>query len=157
MNEHSAFVAEATLRDFPLRIWHRQLEHNQALLREIQLLASARASGALDDVPARLLEMAGQFIARYGPTMDYLTSQRMAAYEAGLEKFDSVVPLPAETLDIVPRALAMMREVDDYCRDGDLLTLAAPSDVAALQDWSTSEILAQFRGGAPTPWAGPFD
>ena len=157
MTEQPVFVAKATLRDFPLRIWHRQLEHNQGLLREFQLMASARPSDAVDDVPARLLEMAGLFIARYGQMMDNLTAQRMAAYEAGLEKFDSVVPLPAETLDIVPRAVAMMREVDDYCRDGDLLTLATPSDVIALQEWSTSEILAQFHGAAATPWAGPFD
>ena len=152
-----AFVGEAVLRDFPVRIWHRQFEHTQGLLREFQLLVSARPSGAGDDVPARLLEMAALFISRYGGMMDELTAQRMAAFEAGLVKFDSVVPLPAETLDIIPRAVGMIREVDDYCREGNLLSLATPPDVAALQKWTTTELVAQFQGATPTPWAGPFD
>ena len=70
---------------------------------------------------------------------------------------DSVVPLPAETMEIIPAAMAMLREVDDYCRSGELLTLATPADVAALLAWSTGEMMAQFQGAEPTPWDGPLE
>ncbi len=65
--------------------------------------------------------------------------------------------MPAETPDLVASVQDLLVEVDDYCRNGDLLTLAAPADVTALRDWTMSELLRQFAGEPPTPWSGPVD
>lgn len=149
-------VGYAILRNYPLKLWHRQQAHFHELVREFQLLVGGSAgSSAAHEVPRRLLEMADMFITRFGSEMDAITRERQAALDAGLTTFDSVVPLPAGVIEIIPPAMEMMREVDDYCRNGDLLTLARPEDVVALQDWSTFEILAQFQGAEPTPWSGP--
>jgi hypothetical protein len=101
--------------------------------------------------------MADAFIGRFGRQMDAITAARQRAYDAGLVTFDSVVPMPAETLEIVPPAVRMLEEVDDYCRRGDLLTLARPADLVALQTWITGEVMAQFQGAEPIPWDGPLE
>ena len=148
-------VGEAVLRNYPLRLWHRSFEHTQDLMREFQLIVSAGSHP--HDVPHRLLEMADMFITRFGPQIDAITAARQAALDAGLDAFDSVVPMPAETMEIVPAVTKMLDDVDDYCRRGDLLTLARPADQVALQTWTLGEVMAQFQGAPPTPWDGPLD
>lgn len=52
----------------------------------------------------------------------------------------------------------MLAEADEYCRAGDeLLTLAAPPDIAAFTGWYLQEFLRQLDGAAPQPWPGPLD
>ena len=151
-------VGTAVLRNYPVRLWHRQFAYNQELLREFQLLVAGQAlDGAHSDVPARLLSMADMFISRYGRQMDALTAARQEAYDAGLMTIDSLVPLPAETMEIIPAAVQMLAEVDEYCRKGELLTLGAPPDIAAFQSWTTSELISQFQGNDPVPWSGPLE
>lgn len=48
----------------------------------------------------------------------------------------------------------LAQQLDEYCRRGDLLTLAMPADLVALRDWTTGEILRQCAGEPPTPWPG---
>jgi len=155
MSDGPEIVGRAVLRDFPLRIWHRQQDHRQELIREFQLLVAPGTEH--HDVPERLLEMAEMFNSRYSALLDAITAERQQAYDAGLTRFDSVVPLPAETPQLIRQAQRVLAEVDDYCRAGELLTLATPPDVLAFREWSTSEILRQYRGEDPIPWTGPFD
>lgn len=95
------------------------------------------------------------FSTRFGPLIDELTSVRQARLDAGADRMDWRVPLPASTPQLVRKLDAVWEIVDDYCRAGDLLALARPAAVVALQTWTTAEILTQFEGGAPTPWPGP--
>lgn len=152
-------VGEAVLQDFPLRIWHRQQEYTHDLLREFQLLTSggsARQPDALD-VPVKLLAVADEFVTKYGFYSTRIAEDRDAALRRGEVTMDSSVPLPAETPALVASVRALLIEVDDYCRRGDLLTLAAPPDIAALREWTLGEMLRQFAGEPPTPWSGPTD
>ena len=152
-------VGEAVLRNFPLKVWHRQQEYTHDLLREFQLLTSggsARQPAALD-VPAKLLAVADEFLTKYGSYSTRIAEDREAALRRGEVTMDSAVPLPAETPALVASVRALLVEVDDYCRRGDLLTLAAPPDVAALREWTLSEMLRQFAGQPPTPWSGRVD
>ena len=151
-------VGEAVLRGFPLKVWHRQQEYTHDLLREFQLLTSggsARQPDALD-VPTKLLTVADDFVTKYGAYSTRIAEDREAALRRGEVTMDSSVPLPAETPALVESVRALLVEVDDYCRRGDLLTLAAPSDIAALREWTLSEMLRQFAGEPPTPWSGPI-
>lgn len=149
-------TGKAVLKDFPLRIWQRQQEYTHDLLREFQLLVAGHDMGQ-HEVPHRLLTVADTFVTRYAGLVDALTAERQGALDAGLVKIDSVVPLPPETPDLILEVRKVLAEVEEYCRKGDLLMLAAPSDVASLREWSMEEALRQFRGEPPTPWAGSFD
>ena len=149
-------VGEAVLRSFPLRVWHRQQDYTHDLLREFQLLTSAGDTRA-HAVPAKLLAVADEFLTKYGSLSTRLAEDRLAALRRGEVTIDSSVPLPAETPSLVASIRDLLVEVEDYCRNGDLLTLAAPADVTALREWTLSEMLRQFAGEPPTPWSGPVD
>ena len=155
MTKGPVIVGEAVLLNYPLKLWYRQYEHTQDLMREFQLLSSAGSDP--HDVPRRLLEMADHFASRYGHQIDQINRQRMQAYEAGLTTCESRVPLPAELPEMMGPVLQLLEDVDAHCRRGELLTGPRPPEVAALQHWTTSECLAQFHGAEPTPWDGPLE
>ena len=111
-------VGEALLRNFPLRVWHRQQAYTNDLLREFQLLTSggsARRPEALD-VPVKLLAVADEFVTKYGSYSTRIAEDREAALRRGEVTMDSTVPLPAETPALVQSVRALLVEVDDYCR-----------------------------------------
>ena len=149
-------VGEAVLRDYPLRIWARQQEHSDEILREFKLLVSGAQSGEADAAPAALLALAEMFSERFGRLVDAITATRLAALEQGADRMDWRVPLPRSTPELMRQVESVWRAVDEYCRSGELLALARPADVVALQDWSIRELVAQFEGAEPTPWPGPF-
>jgi hypothetical protein len=154
-------VGEAVLRNFPLRVWQRQQEYTHDLLREFQLLTSSRGDGPhkppAHAVPAKLLALADEFVTKYGSYSTRIVKEREAALRRGEVTIDSSVPLPAETPDLVASVRDLLVEVDEYCRRGDLPTLTTPPDVAALREWTLSEMLRQYDRQPPTPWSGRLD
>jgi anti-anti-sigma factor len=49
----------------------------------------------------------------------------------------------------------MLDEVDDYCRDGDLVSLVTPPEAVAYRRWFLDEFIRQLRDDAdPRPWPG---
>ena len=66
-------------------------------MREFQLIVSAGPD--THDVPNRLLEMADVFITRFGPQIDAIMAAPQTALDAGEVMIDSVVPMPAETME----------------------------------------------------------
>lgn len=53
--------------------------------------------------------------------------------------------------------LRTMDETDEWCKRGELLTLASPPDQRALRRWFFGEIERQVRGAPPLPWAAYVD
>ena len=54
-----------------------------------------------------------------------------------------------------PAALEMLTtlaEADEFCRRGELLTLATPPEYVAFREWFFGEIVRQLDGKPPTPW-----
>ena len=149
-------IGRGVLRGFPLLVWKRQQEYTNDLLREFQLLTLSD-DGARNGPPGRLLEVADDFIVKYGNYSAALTAEREAALARGEITIDSSVPLLANTPELVESVRALLVEVEDYCRGGKLLTMAAPPDVAALREWTMTEMLRQFHGEQPEQWPGALD
>jgi len=150
-------IGQAVLRDYPLRLWAQQQEHTQELLREFSLLLIGQKSASPEhEAPAQLVELAQMFDSRFGPLLDQLTATRQAAYDAGHDRMDSVVPLVAGTAELMDRVREVLAAVDDYCRQATLLALARPPQLVALFEWTDRELRTQLAGGDPTPWPGPF-
>lgn len=156
MSDAVKVVGHAVLRDFPLRLWLRQQEHSDALLREFQLLLGGRGTGSDTSAPAQLVQLAQMFTTRFGALINAINDERHAAMDRGLDRIDSRVPLPEGTPQLLEQVANVMRLVDDYCLAGDLLTLARPPEVIAFSQWSLAELTAQYEGAEPTPWPGPF-
>ncbi len=150
-------IGQAVLHDYPLRLWAEQQEHTQELLREFTLLIfGQQSSSRTAEAPAQLVELAEMFASRFGPLLDRLNADRQAAYDAGQDRMDSVVPLVAGTAELMDRVRVVLAAVDDYCRQGTLLALARTPQMVALFDWTDLELATQLAGGDPTPWPGPF-
>ena len=145
------------LKDYPLRLWARQQEYTEELLREFALLLIGERSSDLHSAaPGRLVEFADTFTATYGPLLTAIQDERRSALERGLDRIDSRVPL----VDGTPALLEGIRDVldsaDEFCRTGGLLALPRPDELVRLFDWTCHELTVQYAGGAPTPWPGPF-
>ena len=152
----SAPPREGVLRDYPLRLWARQQQHTEEMLREFQLLVHGQRSGQGSTAPARLLQVVESLLAAHGPRIDRIQEERQRAVDQGLERMDSRVPLVEGTPELLGMIQQALADVDDFCRAGDLLTLARPPELVALMDWTARELVAQYHGAAPTPWPGPF-
>ena len=150
-------IGYAVLRDYPLRLWLRQQEHSEEMLREFQLLLAGQESGmTTQSPPAQLVELADLFTQRYGDLLQQINEARQEALLRGLDRVDSPVPLVDGTPALLAQVQSVMEAVDEYCRHGDLLMLARPDDQRALAEWTNQELVRQYEGGEPRPWPGPF-
>lgn len=148
----------AVLLDYPLRLWERQQEYTQGVLREFALLLSGEASGTLQhEPPGQLLALAEMFTRSFGPLLDTITAEREAALAEGRDRIDSHVPLVEGTPELLEQVRLVLEDVDRYCLSGDLLTLPREPWMVQLATWTRQELVTQYEGGSPAPWPGPFD
>ena len=54
------------------------------------------------------------------------------------------------------RLLTLLEDVDVFCREQRLLTLAPSPQQIALREWYLGEFTRQAAGEAPTPWSGSY-
>jgi hypothetical protein len=136
--------------NFPLQIGVRARQHREALLREFAIIAIGGGEEA--DVPKRLLEIARMHDERYSglnPEADALVDAAIARGEEYID-FDVDVPvrIKQDTVDLAP----ILLEVDEYCRNGDLLTLTPSDEVRAFWVWFLLEFVRQLSGEPPLSW-----
>ena len=157
MSAAPEIIGSAVLLDYPLRLWARQQEHSENLIREFQLIMAGEQSGTTSGTaPAQLVDLATTFTQRFGGLINSLNEEREAALARGLDRMDSTVPLVQGTPELMAQVRRVFVAVDDYCRNGDLLTLSRPPELVALSEWTQDELVVQYGGGTPTPWPGPF-
>jgi len=157
MTQPDEINGQAVLRDYPLRLWARQQEHSQELLREFKLLLLGKESGqTTTEAPAQLIALSDMFDRDHGPLIERITAERQAAFDAGADRMDSAVPMLPNIGALLDQVRDVLFAVDEYCRGGDMLSLARPRELVELYDWTSQEILAQQDGAEPRPWPGPF-
>ena len=71
-------------------------------------------------------------------------AQTEAAKADGLDEIDVELDLSPETAPSYERMVAALEEADDLCRELELLTLAAPPEVADFRRWAAAEIVGQL-------------
>jgi hypothetical protein len=139
----------------PLRVRARAMEHDQDLLRELALVRVAAEATGTTSAPERLLDLADELRATYGPLAAGPSTAMDLALEQGQEFMDVTYTVPPELRPLLHRVLAVLDEVEQYARDGRyLLTASAPADVAAYRAWVFAEFDRQIAGEDPVPWSG---
>lgn len=135
----------------PLDVHRRNSEHGEALRRELAFVANvADPEGA----PVRLYMVGAELTARYGGLTVVQENKLAEALAAGETTIDLDYDLPVEMADGIERFSDLVDELDDFCRDGDLLTLVTPPEGLAYRRWIFGEIVEQLRTGrAPVAWA----
>jgi len=138
------------LHDFPIDLMLRARQHSEALVREFALIVH----GSQEDtrVPARLLELAAESERRYSGLNPHAEDVVEAAITRGDHYVDLELWVPEtfkqETLDAVP----VLLEVEEYCRNGQLLTLVTPDDLRLFWEWYLLEFVRQIDGLEPVSW-----
>jgi len=138
------------LIDFPLRIGLRARQHSESLLREFAIIASRGGDRA--DLPKRLCELVQLHHERYSGQNPQADDAVDAAIARGLEYVDldvSVAPTVREdTMALAP----VLIEAVEYCKSGDLLTLAPDAEIRAFWTWFLSQFVLQLNGESPVSW-----
>jgi len=143
-------MKQVKLVAFPAQVALRARQHMESLFREFAIIALG--GGREADVPKRLLEIARLHEERYGGLNPDADDAVDAAMADGVEFLDVEVSVPPrikqDTVGIKP----LLLEADEYCRSGDLLTLAPSDEIRAFWFWFLSEIVRQTDGEPPVSW-----
>jgi hypothetical protein len=142
---------EVRILHFPLAVFEQARRHMEELTREFEFIAEAAEE---QGTPSRLIALVERVGARFAGLNDAAEQRVDDALARGDEYVDVVYRVPREASAACVELGAMLDEADQFCRDGDLLTLATPEDQVAFRRWFLDEFVTQLAGGAPTPWPG---
>jgi hypothetical protein len=151
----SASICEVRLLRFPVAVQAVAAEHHEELVREFSYLVHPHPD-VMSRPPARLIMVVEELEERFGAFTVGPREQVEQARGEGIESLDLCYAVPVEVGDAAKSFGALLDEVDDYCRSGDLLTLAAPPLIVEFRRWFLAEFARQIEGAEPTPWSGPL-
>jgi hypothetical protein len=118
------------------------------LIRELEIIASGDEAAP----PRSFLQLASRVREMRTGTRGRDAIEE--ALEADRASVDLELEVPPEAGAVALDLWDRYREIDAYCRDGGLLTIAATPEVHAFVDWYLHEIAGQLDGRAPRPWRG---
>lgn len=149
---------DVLLLEVPLDVHARAVQWHADLMREFALISIGEEGGREDDdgggtVPSRLLNVVAELRDKYAALTTASAQELEAALQRGDATADVTYTLPAEAAADIRHFAKLLEEADDFCRSGELLTLAAQPDVAAFRRWFLGEFIRQLEGAAPTPWS----
>jgi anti-sigma regulatory factor (Ser/Thr protein kinase) len=138
----------------PVDVYLAMQEHNDALFRELELLAIEHDAGP-EGAPAepRLRELARELL---GSELRELRDAHREAVAEAQAKGQTTVDLRARaSAEVVPMTRAfveLLDEADAYCQAGVLLTTPPDPPVTALRHWFVEQFAAQLiEGRRPSP------
>jgi hypothetical protein len=146
MTEGAAVLRTVRLEDLPVAALLELRRHVDDLLHELRVVGSGMATGAVDtEVPRRLAALIEELNERFASQR--LIGRRLLdeAAERGDETVSLELMLPVEAAGAVERYMQLLDEADEYCRTGELLTLALPPALVELRRQVLDEIINQLR------------
>jgi hypothetical protein len=133
----------------PLGVLERASEHNDELLREFALIREENSQ----HVPSRLLALIEELNTRFGSFTEGPANSIQDALRRGDRQMDLEYQVPADAAEGAARLATLLDEADEFCRSGDLLTLATLPESLHFRRWFLEEFSRQIAGGAPRSWA----
>ena len=147
----SADLIEVRLLELSLTDFAQSSAHHDELFREFALVLSSEA-GPRSELPGRLLAVIEELTDRFGEFTAAPQGELQAALERGDTTIDITFHVPAQAKDAALRLGELLGAADEYCREGELLTVAPPPEAVRFRDWYLHEFVAQINGEPPTPW-----
>jgi len=139
----------------PLSVYLQSSEHGDELMREFALIAAGTGDDGGEEpaVPVRLTALVEEMRARFSGFTFRPQSELAAAAARGDAAVDVVYTVPPAVAPAAAELVVLLDEADEFCRSGDLLTLATPPESLAFRRWFLGEFVRQAGGAPPTPWA----
>lgn len=134
------------LPDVPARVFLESQDHQQDLIRELQLIA---IGGAVDDgterVSQRLARLISGVLNEYESVRTATRDQAVAALNRGEHVVTLRVPVFPGMADALRHWLRLLEEADDLCREGELLLLAPSREVRQLRRWYVEQLTSRLE------------
>lgn len=143
-------MVKVTLLSVPVAVYARAREHSEDLQREFALIHHSQQTGE-GSVPARLLELIHSLSSQFGSFSEATYAQLDEAVDRGIERLDVTFVVPEASASAARILGEMFDEADEFCREGDLLTMATPADLVAFRRWFLGEFIRQIAGETPRP------
>lgn len=138
----------------PVDLYFEAFRHMGEIVREFALISIGERSGVNERVPAQLLQLADQLRKRYRSRTDAIRTQFEEAKSAGRRTLDVELPAEDVTAQLTEEITELLDAADEFCRSGDLLTLASAPEVVAWRHWWRDQVVGQIRGDVePTRFA----
>jgi hypothetical protein len=135
----------------PVQLMLDANRHQQELVRELTLIHLSE-DASKQELPTRLVEM----VERHRGEFSTLTFRRRTEIaeeiRRGATSVDLEIEVPAGAGPAAAEMQTTLAEADEFCRNGELLTLAASPGFVAFRNWFLGEIVRQLDGDPPTPW-----
>jgi anti-sigma B factor antagonist len=147
---------EIRILSVPVELHGLAAAHSAALQREFELIARDDPGAVAEHGVLGLRSLMEGYRNRFGVIGDQPDAAVASARERGDTEVDLCFDAPQEVGEACRELLDILAAADDYCRSGDLITMATPPDVLAYRQWFLSEFILQLEGREPLPWvAGP--
>jgi hypothetical protein len=144
-------LLDVMLIDLPVEDFRRSQQHHDALLREFALVDAGVATNT-DTVPRRVLDLVRQLRQRFGSFSAEPETRLREAIQRNDTSIDIHFRVPVAARHAAIELGRLLEEADEYCRQGALLTLAAPPDVRAFRNRYLEEFVRQIDGAPPRSW-----
>ncbi|MDQ6927246.1 MAG: hypothetical protein M3159_01125 [Actinomycetota bacterium] len=152
MSDTSHELVEVRILGMSLDAYRTSSAHHDELFREFALVL-ARPSTAGHEVPAQLLSL----IERLNERFSDFTASPEAELQVAIERDDDTIDLtyhvPRAAREAVQELADLLARADEYCKHGDLLTIAPPPEAVRFRDWYLDEFVGQIDGKDPVPWS----
>lgn len=152
MSDATAASRRVQLLQVPTELLVRHRRHLEDLVHELHILHAGAETGEVQPGP-RLAALVSEILDAYPLERDAVWRQAEGAAAAGREIVDIDVDLPPNAASVAPQLVDLLEEADTMCRQQQMLTMAAPREVAQLRRWMCAQIVAQVeRGETPEPF-----
>jgi anti-sigma regulatory factor (Ser/Thr protein kinase) len=132
-------------RDVPVDGYLELAAHNDALFRELELIAFELEAGGDDRVASPLAELVDQLYRRFRGQRDSYRDVVAAAQARGRRTVDLETTAPPAGATAARSYLELLERADELCRSGVLLTPEPSAGVKALRRWFVEQLVAQLR------------
>ena len=143
---------EIRLIDYPVLLAAEQQQQTAEMMREFQLIILGEPE---THVLNEVVEFATTMWADWGAALTGPREELERAIAAGEPYTELRYPVRPDSRASILRYARLMERADDYCRSGELISLAATPDVHALRRWLVEEFVRQHDGEPPRPWPRP--
>ena len=130
--------------------------HNDALLREFDLLAESATAMQGGAVPDRLAAIASEVRGQFSTRRAAYRRDVEAAAARGQSLVDLATSFAPSAAEPSVRYIDLLEEAETFAQSGDILIEPAPAPVARLRRWFVDEMVAQLVRGEP-PHPAPHD
>jgi hypothetical protein len=131
----------------PVDLYLEASRHMTEIVREFALISFGDRSGVTERVPDRLLALVENLRKHYATQTDAIRSQFEEAAAAGRSTVDVELPADEATVELTEDITELLDAADEFCRSGDLLTLASSPKVVAWRHWWRDQVVGQTRQG----------